>query len=331
MQLPLSLFDRTFSRPRSLLALAIFGISLLAFPFIFVALDHSQAEIFRLGLWRNLLVQPVVILYVVIVAPYLTRMGNEVVVSFRPLIDLDDESYATMVRDASQIPLRHELLAIGIGVLFGLQSASWSLQDGRLTWISVYWILASCAVYGLLCWSIYGAFASTRLTLALHRQLKNIDLFELTPYQVMGRHSLFLALVFVGGTVLSLIFGTQAQSLQSIEFWIVYLVLGLVPVLVFFVNMQPTHRVLAREKKRRLDRLQARIHQLIQELEISQDGADVSEQFASQFNALVAYEQRLQNARTWPYNTAQLRTVFFSILLPVFTALGKFVVENFWR
>lgn len=331
MEQPLSLFDRAFSRPRSPLSLAILCIALLAIPFLFVALDGNQAEIVRLGLWRTMLVQPIVILYVVIVAPYLTRMGNDVVISFRPLIDLDDETYARMVAEASAIPRWHEFMAIAVGILFGLQSVSWGVRDSEFYWLSIYWIMASCALYGLLSWSIYGAFASTRLTTALHSQLKDIDLFEITPFQVMGRQSLYLSLVFVGGLVLSLIFGVQVQSFRSVQFWIVYAVLVLVPVLVFFINMQPTHTVLAREKKRRLARLQPRIHHLIQELEAQLTEGGVSDRLAAQFNALVAYEQRLQNTRTWPYNTSQLRTVFFSILLPLTTMLVKILIENFLR
>ena len=42
-------------------------------------------------------------------------------------------------------------------------------------------------------------------------------------------------------------------------------------------------------------------------------------------SALIAYEERLQAARTWPYNTAMLRTLFFSIIVPAGLALANIV------
>jgi hypothetical protein len=44
-------------------------------------------------------------------------------------------------------------------------------------------------------------------------------------------------------------------------------------------------------------------------------------------NALAFYEQRLQAARTWTYNTAILRTLFLSVLLPVGKLFARLVVD----
>ena len=42
----------------------------------------------------------------------------------------------------------------------------------------------------------------------------------------------------------------------------------------------------------------------------------------AEINALVAYETRLQAASTWPYDTAMLRTLFFSVIFPAVAALA---------
>jgi hypothetical protein len=52
---------------------------------------------------------------------------------------------------------------------------------------------------------------------------------------------------------------------------------------------------------------------------------------AQEVNALVTYEQHLQQARSWPYNTAILRALFFSILVPVVTVLSRRVFELYIR
>jgi hypothetical protein len=102
-------------------------------------------------------------------------------------------------------------------------------------------------------------------------------------------------------------------------------------VAVFFLNMLPTHRLLAQEKKRRTDELATRTRRLIHQMDGLPLDGELPSQLSLQFSALSAYEQRLTNTRTWPYNTTQLRTVFFSILLPAVTMLGRLFVEELFK
>ncbi len=44
---------------------------------------------------------------------------------------------------------------------------------------------------------------------------------------------------------------------------------------------------------------------------------------AEEINALVSYEERVQEARTWPYNTGMLRTVVVSVILPAGAAAAQ--------
>jgi hypothetical protein len=331
MELSQSLFDRTISRPHPRAVLVTVAVILLALPFICAALDGIQLDVLRNGLWRNLLVQPVVIIYVLLIAPLLSRMGDEVVEAFRPLVDLDEEGYHRLLVQASKIPLWQEIAAILVGILFGIQSVFWGMSGNGLHWLSVYWVIATCAMFGLLTWTIYVSFASTRLTTAIHQHVRRIDLFDITPFQAIGRQSLALALAFMGGILLSLIFGTQAESYLAVEFWITYGIMGCIPVAVFFLNMLPTHRLLAQEKKRRTDELGTRTRRLIHQLDGLPLDGELPSQLSLQFSALSAYEQRLANTRTWPYNTTQLRTVFFSILLPAVTMLGRLFVEELFK
>jgi hypothetical protein len=45
----------------------------------------------------------------------------------------------------------------------------------------------------------------------------------------------------------------------------------------------------------------------------------------------VIYEGRLKESRTWPYNTAMLRTLVLSVLVPVVPAVGRLVMETLLR
>lgn len=50
---------------------------------------------------------------------------------------------------------------------------------------------------------------------------------------------------------------------------------------------------------------------------------EVSGTLAAEISALAVYEQRLQATRTWPYDTAMLRTLFFSLIIPAAVELAK--------
>lgn len=182
-------------------------------------------------------------------------------------------------------------------------------------------------MYGVLGWAVFVSVSSTRLNAALHRQPMQFDIFNSTPFEAFGRQSLLLALVFIGGITLSLLFTFQDANLSSLEFWLVNLLFVLFIVSIFFLAMRPTHKVLLAEKKRRLEPVQRHINlacqDLVQRLDQSQDPGNLP----GEINALIIYEQRLLTARTWPYNTSMLRTLFFSILIPLGSILARLAVD----
>ena len=91
--------------------------------------------------------------------------------------------------------------------------------------------------------------------------------------------------------------------------------------------MRPTHQLLLEEKKRRLEPVQKHINlaclDLVQQMDQGLNPGNLS----GEINALEVYEQRLLSARTWPYNTSMLRTLFFSILIPLGSILARLAVD----
>jgi len=153
------------------------------------------------------------------------------------------------------------------------------------------------------------------------------DILAPAPFEAIGRQSLLLAMVFIGGITLSLLFTFQDANLSYLEFWMVNLIFVLLVVLIFFLSMRPTHKLLLTEKTRRLEPVQRHINlacqDLVQRLEQGLDPGNLS----GEINALEVYEQRLLSARTWPYNTSMLRTLFFSILIPLGSILARLAVD----
>jgi hypothetical protein len=61
----------------------------------------------------------------------------------------------------------------------------------------------------------------------------------------------------------------------------------------------------------------------MQTSETSQDAG----MLGAEINALVAFEERLLAASTWPYDTAMLRTLLFSVIIPGGAALARAASE----
>ena len=114
----------------------------------------------------------------------------------------------------------------------------------------------------------------------------------------MGRQSLISALVFVGGIIIGMAFGLGQGGISAWQNWLLLFLLFLVPVLVFFLNMRDTHRVLAAEKKRVLDMVQAQIREACRRLSERIAAHESAGSLGAEVNALVAYEERLKSART---------------------------------
>jgi len=307
------------------------GISLLLIltPIGAAYLDGVLDDFLSQGYWRLLLLPPAVITYILVVSPILARMETGVIEAFRSLVLMDDDSLNRLVNEASRINPIGEVIAFGVGAAFGLWVGRTWLPDDNVFWLQLYLPLSASLMFGLLGWTIYAVVAGTRLTAELHRQPLRVDIFDIKPFEPIGRQSLIVALVFVGGTALSTIFGGLGQgSIFAWQDWLIYVLLALVTVLVFFLSMRDTHRVLAAEKKRELEAVQRNILLACRTLMKRFAANENAGTLAAEINALVAYEERLQATRTWPYDTAMLRTLFFSVILPGGLALAQFVFEK---
>jgi len=323
--------ERFTSNPHPIWVNILVGAVLFSLPIIAAALDGVLMGILQDGNFRILLIYPAIILYIWLISPPMSRIANQVMPSLRPVILLDDEQLEKIVQQAGYISPLYEWLAVLTGAALGMYTASAANWGPDITYLKVEWYVTSVIMYGLLAWTIFYAIYSTRVTAALHRQPMQIDVLDPSPFQVVGKVSLTLALVFIGGITLSLLLGFQANNLAAPIFWIFNLAIILAAGLIFFLNMWPTHKILQQAKKCELEPLQRRIDQSGRSLITGLEQGSPTNDLALQIQALSIYEQRLQSARTWPYNTGMLRTLFFSVFIPLATILIRVAVEMLFR
>lgn len=309
------------------------GVSLLLItaPIGAAFLDGVLHEFLSRGIWRIALLPPAVIIYILVLSTIMAGREEGVIEAFRPLVLMDDDSFSQLVDEASRLNPIGQGTAFGVGAAFGLALGQAWLSDGNFFWLRLYLSLSAGLMFGLLGWLIYSSVAGTRLTAELHRQPLRIDIFDTTPFEPIGRQSLVIALAFVGGIALSIVFGFTRGSIFAWQNWVIYVVLGIVPILVFFLNMRHTHRVLAAEKRRVLEAVKRNILVTSRSLMERIAANESTGTLAAEINALVAYEERVRAARTWPYNTGMLRTLFVSIIIPGGAALAQALSEILFR
>jgi hypothetical protein len=257
-------------------------------------------------------------------------MDVDVIQGLREIVLLSDEEFQRLVNRTNLENRKNELLAILVGAGIGLLVASpWELVQ-IFSWLQLYLTFVNIIMFGLLGWVIFASIVGTRLPVKLYRQPLDIDLFNLKPFEPIGRQSLALSLAFMGGIAISLLFSDVSSGIATVQFWVVYVILIIVAVLVFFLNMIPTHRVLSdtknKEKNVVTDNLLAAYRELIQ---AKASGYDV-QSAAEELNAWKISQDLIDDTKTWPYSIETLRNLLFTALIPGAAALVRLVAEIYF-
>jgi hypothetical protein len=180
-------------------------------------------------------------------------------------------------------------------------------------------------MYGGVTWLIYAASSSARLTAMLHRHIWHEDPFDLACFEPVGRQGLTLSLLFAGGITLSLPFAHLENFFLHWQYWVIYSILLAATLVPFFLVMWPTHRTLHCVKMQQLAAVERLVGQTSIKLQtLAADGADTLST-ATELQTWLALENRLHSTRTWPYDTNTLRTLFLSVLAPLFVGLGRVI------
>jgi hypothetical protein len=286
---------------------------------------------FDYELWSEGLTAPVLVAYVLAIQPILRRLRERAIEAFRPLVQLDDREFSQLLAEAALFNRRYESLAVGLSLAGTLLlSRPWDLRGpfwaGESGWLMLNDIASAVILWGLLGWFAYSSLASTRLFSQLRLHTADVNVFELDFLEPIGRWSLGIALAFMGGNTLSLLF-LPGRALDA-QIVVVYVPLILVPVLVFFLNMMSTHNVIVEAKEREMKIVRDGLAAASQRLKLgaAQDGVvDMAEPFAT-FASWVAVENRLREVPEWPYTQSILRSLVASAVVPVAVLVAQGVL-----
>ena len=317
MDLPQTHFDKWLGPSRSLTTIAIVSLVLYGIAFLIGYLTYGVPDLFREGAWRAIFRAPTIILYTLLVVPRLNQLEAQVLAAISPLTSLTERQLGVLIQEKATTRPHYEWVSIGMGLVVGSLVV---VVDGNLSWgwLSVYLLVSTAVIGGLLAWVIYVSVLSVDYIAVLLKQPLDINLFNLSPFTTVGRQSLYLALAFAGGIAISLFFVTIDLTFgQRLEFWLIYVPLLLMPVAIFFFNMYPTHRLIAAARDKELEKVRCHIPDLSNQLLNRLNRNEKADPLNATVMAVLAYEQRLRQVSTWPYDTAMLRTLLFSVFLPL--------------
>lgn len=306
---------------------AVVGLAIILFLVGAAYFAGILADPFELDFWRAGLLYPAIIVYILWSLPILRRVREKAIESFRPLAALDDDDFERLLAEAPMFNRRLEWLALGSGVMGGLLllrpwdysglSRTWLSLGARSEWLVLYVLIAGGLWSGLLGLGIFSSLSSIRLFTGLQPHPININIFDLRPLEPIGRWSLSIALIFIGGSALSLLFFPQPAL--NVETLVLYSMLIMTPVLVFFLNMLSTRQTIVAAKKQRLDMVRDHLAAASRALgeEVARGKTAYIKPHLDSVAAWVTYEKRVKEVPEWPYTAEIRRNLVLSTFLPI--------------
>jgi hypothetical protein len=181
----------------------------------------------------------------------------------------------------------------------------------------------SATLYGFMGYFVYSALSGTRLFAELHRDPLEINIFDGQSLEPVAVWSLGIALYFVGGVTLSLVF-LPWLTLRT-ENLIAYIPATLAPVIVFFLNMQTIHSGMVRAKKGELQTVRANLVAASLALrELPPMGQEEKKKvLLASITAWEAQQKRVKALPEWPYTVDIKRDLVLSSLLPAVVGFAR--------
>lgn len=260
---------------------------------------------------------PVIIVYILVVHPFMHRRWRRAMGSLEALLPRAAEARGRM--PASR---RGEWSAMILGTLVGLALAR--QLPGIEGWLRLYFEATSALTFALLAAEIYSSVARSRHFAAHSRAGLELNLFDghlLTPVAQWGQS---LSLVFVGGISLSVLFQSY-ESLRSLEGMIVYASLIMVALTLFFMSVWTIHIALAKAQDNELATIRRDLSAAREALlrQRTCESAGAVHDIYLPVVVLGLYERQVLGAPTWPFNPTIVGRVFASAATP----LGVYLVK----
>lgn len=259
-----------------------------------------------------------------------TRARNAVA-ALAPRLALDAEGVAELSYRLSVAPARPAAI---VAILAPASTAIGYLLDpvgsgivGYDAAAMAFRIVAEGLITALFVVLLLHTFRQLRLIAGVHRDIKDLNLFDQGPLYAMSGVTSTTAiglLLLLGPSVLLIPAGANAAYIVLTGFW--YGLAGVAAAAAFFLPLRGVHARLGAEKRRLRGEVGRRIAQTAEALNTAVDTGDgpaVDLRHRS-LTALIAERDLIERAPTWPWSGSSITGLVSAILLP----LVLFVIQR---
>jgi len=311
-------------------AAALVAAVLLSLLILVTFLNGDITYFSELGFWRSLLDGPVMIMYILVVYPFMWRLFKHAVEAFRSISPMEESDFNRLIAEITT-PNRHrELAVLFIGAVFALLlRVPWSASMSSDTWLEVYELILSMLLFSLLGWLIYDTIVDTMRIARLSRQDLKLDIFDTKLLSPVAVWSLGVSLAWVGGISLSLVFQTW-EGMTQWQNITIYTILVSATVLVFFLSIWSTHKAMVTIKKRELSLAWNNLATASRELKsrTAQNQKEGMEELSYTITAWAAQHKLVRETSAWPFDASIIRRLGVSILAPISVLLIKMITRG---
>ena len=269
------------------------------------------------GLWR-LAVAPVIIVFVLLVHPWLKQRWLLAIAALRPLTGRPE-----WVDQGFAISRLGEWTALALGAAFGVWiSSSWHVAP---LWLVIYTVGTQMLMFGLLALSIHDGLRRTRYLKQVVGAGLTLDLFDRQLLTPLARFGQSVSLTFVGGICLSLLFQSY-ETLKSPHSLVTYSILVVVALTLVVTSIWSIHTALVAAQARELATVRRHWQQARDDLRRALNGSGGSggnvgtTEAAQRYDPLVvfgSYERQVLEASTWPFNPKIVKQLVASAAAPI--------------
>ena len=291
-------------------------IALLFLLGLFLTALAEETPINQLGwdFWRIGLQGPAIIIYILLIYPVMTRMGDNALELVMPLLDMDKKELEEMQSKYHSASRRGELISISAGAVFiFILTQPWK---GTFELNILFLYITEIIMFSLLALLIYYGFHNSMNITRINKNLK-LDIFTVDALAPIARWSLGVSLAFIGGIVISILFQTT-ENLMQWQIILIYLILVVSTIIIFFVSLWSTHMTILKVKRRELAFVETKLADACRKM-TQKTAEDTSENGSALHYEVAAwglYERRIRETREWPYNAGIIGQLVISIVSP---------------
>lgn len=310
----------------------------------YLILCLMQSSIFHVLAWMDgavpayrfspeLLLFPVWLWFPLAIMTYLNSVAREALVSFRPLLDIDDEQFRQLGYEFTTMPARGALLSslfwasVYVGQAY-FNFEAFIVSYGTGTTFATIIFLEGLVAYLIGSAIYYHSFRLLRLVNRTVKMVKQYNLFQLDPVYAFSRVTARTGIAWMIMLSFSLLFyPVELTNAPVLSVLVVQVALALAA---FVLPLRFVNSHLVSEKRRLLTAHDQRVRATLERLHhgLDENELDKMGQLESALAGLTTEREILSRIPTWPWRAGTLTTFLSAIGLPVVLFLIQLVIER---